>query len=49
MAAPRRPIRRGPGKRRVDGKDLRLADEVRHIQKCAADTMDESQLIFFST
>ena len=30
-------IRRGAGKRRVDGKSLRLADEVRYIQQCAAD------------
>ena len=53
MAAPRRPIRRGPGKRIVDGKDLRLADEVRHIQKCAARhdgrIVTIGQLIFFST
>ena len=53
MAAPRRPIRRGPGKRMVDGKDLRLADEVRHIQKCAARhdgrIVTLGQLIFFST
>ena len=53
MAAPRRPIRRGPGQRMVDGKDLRLADEVRHIQKCAARhdgrIVTLGQLIFFST
>jgi hypothetical protein len=53
MAAPRRPIRRGPGKRMVEGKDLRLADEVRHIQKCAARhdgrIVTLGQLIFFST
>ena len=53
MAAPRRPIRRGPGKRMVDGKDHRLADEVRHIQKCAARhdgrIVTLGQLIFFST
>ena len=30
-------IRRGAGKRRVDGKSLRLADEVRYIQRRAAD------------
>src|ERR1700738_1584341 len=30
-------IRRGAGKRRVDGKSLRLADEVRYIQRSAAD------------
>jgi len=37
----------------VDGKDLRLADEVRHIQKCAARhdgrIVTLGQLIFFST
>ena len=37
----------------VDGKDLRLADEVRHIQKCAARhdgrIVTIGQLIFFST
>jgi hypothetical protein len=53
MAAPRTPIRRGPGKRMVEGKDLRLADEVRHIQKCAARhdgrIVTLGQLIFFST
>src|SRR5215468_9664873 len=53
MAAPRRPIRRGPGKRMVDGKDHRLADEVRHIQRCAARhdgrIVTVGQLIFFST
>src|SRR5262249_34004208 len=53
MAAPRRPIRRGPGKRMVDGKDHRLADEVRHIQRCAAGhdgrIVTLGQLIFFST
>lgn len=30
-------IRRGPGKRRVDGKTFRLADEVRYIQRRAAE------------
>ena len=53
MAAPRRPIRRGPGKRTVDGRDFCLADEVRHIQKCAARhhgrIVTLGQLIFFST
>jgi hypothetical protein len=53
MAAPRTPIRRGPGKRMVEGKDLRLADEVRHIQRCAARhdgrIVTLGQLIFFST
>ena len=37
----------------VDGKELRLADEVRHIQKCAARhdgrIVTLGQLIFFST
>jgi len=30
-------IKRGPGKRMVDGKSFRLADEVRYIQRRAAD------------
>jgi hypothetical protein len=50
---PRRPIRRGPGKRMVDGRDFRLADEVRHIQRCATRHdgrfVTLGQLIFFST
>src|SRR4051795_6013503 len=33
----RKTTRRGSGKRVVQGKDLRLADEVRYIQKRAAD------------
>ena len=53
MAAPRKPVRRGPGKRMGDGKDLRLADEVRHIQRCAARhdgrIVTVGQLILFST
>jgi hypothetical protein len=52
-ASPRRPIKRGPGKRMVDGKDFRLADEVRHIQRCAARhdgrIVTVAQLILFST
>src|SRR6201985_3069274 len=32
-----KPIRRGPGKRIVEGKSFRLADEVRYIQRRAAD------------
>jgi len=36
IAAPQRPIKRGPGKRTVDGRDFSLADEVRHIRSCAA-------------
>jgi hypothetical protein len=46
-------IRRGAGKRRVDGKSLRLADEVRYIQQCAADhdgrVVTVGQLVLFST
>jgi hypothetical protein len=53
MAAPRRPIRRGPGKHTADGKDFRLADEIRHIQRCAARhdgrIVTVGQLILFST
>jgi hypothetical protein len=53
MTAPRRPVKRGPGKRMVDGNDFRLADEVRHIQRCAARhdgrIVTVGQLIFFST
>jgi hypothetical protein len=32
----RKKIRRGPGSREIGGKDLRLADEVRYIQRRAA-------------
>jgi hypothetical protein len=43
----------GTGPAMVDGKDFRLADEVRHIQKCAARhngrIVTLGQLIFFST
>jgi hypothetical protein len=46
-------IRRGPGKRMVDGKSFRLADEVRYIQRRAAENDERivtvGQLIFFST
>ena len=53
MTVPQRPIKRGPGKRMGDGKDLRLADEVRHIQRCAARhdgrMVTVGQLILFST
>jgi acyl dehydratase len=46
-------IRRGAGKRRVDGKSLRLADEVRYIQQRAADhdgrVVTVGQLVLFST
>jgi hypothetical protein len=32
----RRKIRRGPGQREISGKDFRLADEIRYIQRRAA-------------
>jgi hypothetical protein len=32
----RRKIRRGSGQREISGKDFRLADEIRHIQRRAA-------------
>jgi hypothetical protein len=46
-------IRRGPGKRMVDGKSFRLADEVRYIQRRAAEhderVVSFGQLVLFST
>jgi hypothetical protein len=49
----RKPIRRGPGQRIVEGKRFRLADEVRYIQRRAADHDDRivtiGQLVLFST
>jgi len=36
-ATGRKGIKRGPGKRMVDGKSFRLADEVRYIQSRAAE------------
>jgi hypothetical protein len=46
----RRPIRRGSGKRIVEGSDFHLADEVRYIQRRAADYEGRiGQLILFST
>ena len=49
----RRPIRRGSGKRIVEGSSFRLADEVRYIQRRAADydgrVVRTGQLILFST
>jgi hypothetical protein len=49
----RKPIRRGPGKRIVEGKSFRLADEVRYIQRRAADYESRivtiGQLVLFST
>src|SRR6185295_5291109 len=59
MAIPARPargrktIKRGPGKRIVEGKSFRLADEVRYIQRRAANydsrIVTIGQLILFST
>src|SRR6266403_3809469 len=59
MAIPARParsrktIKRGPGKRIVEGNSFRLADEVRYIQRRAADydsrIVTIGQLILFST
>src|SRR6201997_1660388 len=57
MATPSKPrreaIQRGPGKRLVDGKNFRLADEVRYIQRRAADhdgrIVTIGQLVLFST
>src|SRR5260370_7271977 len=59
MAIPARPargrktIKRGLGKRIVEGKSFRLADEVRYIQRRAADydsrVVTIGQLILFST
>jgi hypothetical protein len=49
----RKSIRRGPGQRIVEGKSFRLADEVRYIQRRAADydgrIVTIGQLILFST
>src|SRR5260370_7649463 len=49
----RKPIRRRPGKRIVEGKSFRLADEVRYIQRRAADydgrIVTVGQLGLFST
>ena len=33
----RKSIQRGPGKRPIDGKDFRLAEEIRYIQRRAAE------------
>jgi hypothetical protein len=59
MTIPARPargrklIRRGPGRRIVEGKSFRLADEVRYIQRRAADhdrrIVTIGQLVLFST
>ena len=59
MAVPRRPAkgrkrsRRGPGQQIIGGRDFRLADEVRYIQRRAADhdgrIVTVGQLVLFST
>jgi len=33
----RKTIKRGPGKRHIEGKDFHLADEIRYIQRRAAE------------
>src|SRR6201989_3663876 len=49
----RKAIKRGPGQRIVEGKSFRLADEVRYIQRRAADRAGRivtiGQLVLFST
>jgi hypothetical protein len=49
----RKPIKRGAGKRSMDGKSLRLTDEVRYIQRRAAShdgrVVTIGQLVLFST
>src|SRR6201989_2612429 len=49
----RKPIRRGAGRRIVDGKSLRLADEVRYTLRRAAEhngrIVTIGQLVLFST
>ena len=46
-------IRRGPGKRMVDGKSFRLTDELRYIQRRAAEhderVVSFGQIVLFST
>ena len=46
-------MKRGAGKRRVDGKSLRLTDEVRYIQRRAAShdgrVVTIGELVLFST
>ena len=49
----RKTIKRGPGKRLVEGESFRLADEVHYIQRRAADhdgrIVTLGQLVLFST
>jgi hypothetical protein len=53
MSRRNRSANRGPGQRRVDGADLRLADEVRYIQRRAAEhdgrVVTIGQLTLFSS
>ena len=46
-------IRRGPGKREIPGKDFRLADEVRYMQRRASQYQGRivtvAPLVLFST
>ena len=46
-------IKRGPGKRLIQGKDLRLSDEVRYIQRraaqCDSRIVTIGPLLLFST
>ena len=46
-------IKRGPGKRRIEGKDFRLSDEVRYIQRraaqCDSRIVTIGPLLLFST
>ena len=46
-------IRRGPGQRRISGEDFRLADEIRYIQRRAAEhdgrMVTIGPLVLFST
>jgi hypothetical protein len=49
----RKTIKRGLGKRAVEGQDFRLADEIDYIQRCAAENdgrfVTVGPLILFST
>ena len=49
----RRTIKRGPGKRRLDGKDFHLADEIDYIRSRAAEhdgrLVSVGPLVLFST
>jgi hypothetical protein len=49
----RRTVKRGPGQQIVDGRNFRLANEVRHIQRRAAEhdsrIVTIGQLVLFST